>query len=76
MFHKAVFFLVCFFSIFINFNTLILQCLYHLYLDLGLQLYAAAWGERLSEAIDDVNRDLDAIRNWSDTFGVSVNPSR
>ena len=32
--------------------------------------------ECLVDAIDDVNRDLDAVKNWSDRFGVVVNPSK
>ncbi|KAJ8737077.1 hypothetical protein PYW07_000348 [Mythimna separata] len=63
------------FSIFINFITLCLRCSYHLYAD-DLQLYASARVEDLSDAIEDVNRDLDAIRDWSDRFGVSVNPTK
>ncbi|KAJ8728174.1 hypothetical protein PYW08_016559 [Mythimna loreyi] len=63
------------FSIFINFITHCLRCSYHLYAD-DLQLYTAARVEVLSDAIEDVNRDLEAICDWSKRFGVSVNPSK
>ncbi|XP_050558188.1 uncharacterized protein LOC126912056 [Spodoptera frugiperda] len=63
------------FSIFINFITHNLQCAYHLYAD-DLQIYTRARPEDLSIAIDNLNKDLEAVSRWSDRFGVAVNPTK
>ena len=63
------------FSIFINFITLRLQCAYHLYAD-DLQLYCQAGVDNVTDAINAINCDLMAIKSWSETFGVAVNPDK
>ncbi|CAK1598320.1 unnamed protein product [Parnassius mnemosyne] len=63
------------FSIFINLITQDLQSAYHLYAD-DLQLYTQASIDNISTAVDIINRDLEYIKNWSDRFGLIVNPSK
>ncbi|KAJ8735149.1 hypothetical protein PYW08_014399 [Mythimna loreyi] len=63
------------FSVFINFITTKLQCAYHLYAD-DLQLYCRSSVDSISDAIEELNRDLEVIKNWSDRFGVAVNPTK
>lgn len=61
------------FSIFIDLITTELRCAYHLYAD-DLQLYCKAGVDKLSDAIEELNRDLRLVKSWSDRFGVAVNP--
>lgn len=63
------------FSIFINLIISILQCAYHLYAD-DLQLYCQGRVDEIPDAIAKINRDLIAIKTWSDRFGVAVNPNK
>ncbi|KAJ8732167.1 hypothetical protein PYW08_014897 [Mythimna loreyi] len=63
------------FSVFINFITIMLQCTYHLYAD-DLQLYCRSSVDNISDAIEELNRDLQVIKNWSDRFGIAVNPTK
>ena len=63
------------FSIFINSITLSLSCSYHLYAD-DLQLYTQASLDELHLAIAQTNSDLSQITRWSDSFGLTVNPSK
>ena len=63
------------FSTFIDLLTAELQCAYHLYAD-DLQLYCQAGVDKMSDAVEELNRDLSIVKNWSDRFGVSVNPSK
>lgn len=63
------------FSIFINLLTSELQCAYHLYAD-DLQLYCQGRVDEIPNLIDSLNRDLMAIKTWSDRFGVAVNPNK
>lgn len=63
------------FSIFINLLTLELQCSYHLYAD-DLQLYRHTKAIDLIDTLDKINADLEVVKNWSDRFGVEVNPTK
>lgn len=63
------------FSIFINFLTPELRCAFHLYAD-DLQLYAQTDVDHISDAITKLNNDLKSIKNWSDRFGLAVNPTK
>ena len=63
------------FSIFIDLITTELQCAYHLYAD-DLQLYCRAGVDNISDAISKLNQDLSVVKNWSDRFGVAVNPTK
>lgn len=63
------------FSTFINFITPDLRWSYHLYAD-DLQLYDQCTVLDLSTAIDRINLDLLHIQQWSEKFGLFVNPSK
>lgn len=63
------------FSIFINFITFILHCHYHIYAD-DLQLYVHSDIDNISNAISEINVQLEAIKTWSNKFGIKVNPTK
>ncbi|CAH2219687.1 jg3596, partial [Pararge aegeria aegeria] len=48
---------------------------YHLYAD-DLQLYTAAPPNDIHVAINNLNRDLDKINTWSESYGLSLNPNK
>ncbi|CAG9135534.1 unnamed protein product [Plutella xylostella] len=61
------------FSIFIDLVSSSLLCSYHLYAD-DLQLYCQVKPEDLVSAINQLNGDLNSILDWSNRFGILVNP--
>ncbi|RVE41277.1 hypothetical protein evm_014068 [Chilo suppressalis] len=63
------------FSLFINFLTTMIHSSYHLYAD-DLQLYVHADKNSLDEALICLNNDLQRISEWSNCYGISVNPSK
>lgn len=63
------------FAIFINSISRQLSSSYHLYAD-DLQIYTQAPVDRLHEAIQDTNADLLRIRDWSRSYGLTVNPTK
>ena len=63
------------FSIFINTLTQHISSSYHLYAD-DLQIYTTAAVGDISSAISKINSDLQAISNWSKSFGLCINPNK
>lgn len=63
------------FSVFINTVTKNIRCSYHLYAD-DLQLYSHFMKENLVNAVNDMNQNLEAIKSWSQRFGLLVNPNK
>ncbi|CAH2211320.1 jg25848 [Pararge aegeria aegeria] len=63
------------FTVFINEITKILTSHYHLYAD-DLQLYRHATLTDLDAAIFAINEDLNAIKDWAESFGLLVNPNK
>lgn len=49
--------------------------MFHLYAN-NLQLYSQAKVEDVTQAINEVNRDLELIKSWLKKFGPSVNPTK
>ncbi|CAK1600393.1 unnamed protein product [Parnassius mnemosyne] len=63
------------FSVFINLITPHIRRSYHLYAD-DLQIYAQAEVAFIDDVIEKLNCDLNCISNWSNRFGIRVNPSK
>jgi len=63
------------FSVFIDSITKIISSKCHLYAD-DLQLYRHFKLEDLPEAIGAINSDLHNIKEWANSFGLIVNPSK
>lgn len=63
------------FSIFINSISQQLSSSYHLYAD-DLQIYTQAPLEDLSTAIEVTNSDLRKISDWSNSYGLRINPAK
>lgn len=61
------------FSAFINNITSRITSLYHLYAD-DLQIYAHSKLDDIHHTINSINSDLSEIVNWSNSFGLKVNP--
>lgn len=63
------------FSIFINTVTELLTVSFHLYAD-DLQIYLTTPVEKIKEAVETININLNTILNWSQSFGLSVNAAK
>lgn len=63
------------FAIFINSISQHLSSSFHLYAD-DLQIYTQAPLGQLHDAIEATNTDLKHIRDWSRSFGLTINPTK
>lgn len=64
------------FSVFINTLVSVLKySSYHLYAD-DLQLYVTCGPDEVPEAINRMTADLEAVKTWTDQYGLLVNPSK
>lgn len=63
------------FSLFINLLSSNLISNYHFYAD-DLQLYYSTSTDNLSHAINVLNDDLISLYNWSESYGIKVNPNK
>ncbi|KAJ4428824.1 hypothetical protein ANN_25817 [Periplaneta americana] len=51
------------------------HCNYHLYAD-DLQCYISSRLDRINDAIDKLNKDIDSIVTWTKKFHLNINPGK
>ncbi|KAJ4451684.1 hypothetical protein ANN_03154 [Periplaneta americana] len=55
--------------------VLLRHCNYHLYAD-DLQCYISSRLDRINDAIDKLNEDIDSIVTWTKKFHLNINPGK
>ncbi|KAJ4435031.1 hypothetical protein ANN_23604 [Periplaneta americana] len=64
------------FTIYVNdITSLVRHCNYHLYAD-DLQCYISSRLDRVNDAIDKLNEDIDSIVTWTKKLRLKINPER